>query len=158
AFLDLLTVSRQRFQEAVLAQLERRCQQYGPNGLGIRLDGFSLHDLHPPQEVVDAYHDVARKMETRDRMVNEAEADGLKEKRRARAKAFEIEQEAYAFAHKTVNDAEAERDAFLARVRVRSELTLPEEWRLLSEAASAVAAGQDTAAAYRVYQRRRQDR
>ena len=156
-FLELLTVNRQQFQETVRTRLEKRCRQYGRNGVGIQLDGLSLHDLHPPQEVVDAYHEVARAMETRDRQINEAQGEALKEKRRAEAQALRVVREAQAASHKTVQDAEAERDAFLARLRTRSELSLTEEWRLLSEAASAVAAGQDARVAFQLYQRRRTD-
>ena len=48
-----------------------RCRAYPGGGLGINLDGFVLHDLHPPQEVVPAYHEVTRAVEMRDRAVNE---------------------------------------------------------------------------------------
>jgi hypothetical protein len=64
-FLELLTTGHRLFQQDVLSRLEARCAAYGPNGLGVRLDGLSLGDLHPPLEVVQAYHDIARAMETR---------------------------------------------------------------------------------------------
>src|SRR5690606_32600994 len=83
-FLDLLTVRRPEFQREVLAELEQRCGELVPGGLGVRFEGVTLHDVHPPQEVVAAYHEVARAMELRDRLINEAEADAFRTRRRAR--------------------------------------------------------------------------
>ena len=41
-------------------------------GLGIELDGISIFDLHPPSEVVDSYYEVAKAMETRALVINQA--------------------------------------------------------------------------------------
>ena len=51
-FLDLLTVDRGRVQERGAGPAGAAAAEVGPDGLGVRLDGLSLHDLHPPQEVV----------------------------------------------------------------------------------------------------------
>jgi Cu+-exporting ATPase len=83
-FLDLLTTNRERLQHDTLARVQERCREYG--GLGVRLEGLSLHDLHPPQEVVPAYHDVTRAMEAGQRQVKDAEAAALTRKRNAEAR------------------------------------------------------------------------
>src|SRR5260370_6296174 len=57
-FAELLTTDRAGFHEQVLDRLRQRCNNYGPEGLGVTLDGIALHDLHPPQEVVPADHAV----------------------------------------------------------------------------------------------------
>src|SRR5205807_4532556 len=75
-FLDLLTSNRESFQRQTLERVRERCKQYG--GLGIRLDGLSLHDLHPPQEVVSAYHEVTRAMAGRERQIKDAEAEAVR--------------------------------------------------------------------------------
>jgi regulator of protease activity HflC (stomatin/prohibitin superfamily) len=157
-FLELLTVNRERFQWEVLDRLDRRCREYGSHGLGIRLDGLSLHDLHPPAEVVDAYYDVARAMEARDRMVNEAEAVAVQEKRAAEAKALQTVRQAQSAARQKVRMAEANRDTFLARLHARNQLSAADEWKLLSEASVAVADGRDAASVYPDWQRCRRDR
>ena len=157
-FLDLLTINREGFQREVLARLDRRCRTYGGRGLGIRLDGLSLHDLHPPQEVVDAYHEVAKAMERRDKLVNEAQVDALEKKRTAEAKALQNVRQAESAAREKVQMAEANRDTFLARLRSRNELSAADEWNLLSAAAAAVAEGQDADTVYRDWQRRRRER
>jgi P-type Cu+ transporter len=155
-FLELLTTHRERFQQEALARIRTRCRQYGI--LGIELQGLSLHDLHPPQEVVPAYHDVANAMEARDRLVNDAVADATRKKRAAQASALRIEREAKASAQETVQQAEAARAAFLARYRMRSQLSLREEWRLLADALAEVWHGRPSASAYRQYEERRSAR
>src|SRR5579883_2271523 len=70
-FAELLTSNRGRFQDIALERLRRRCAEYGGNGIGIQLEGLDLHDMHPPQDVVPAYHEVTRAMETRDLLINQ---------------------------------------------------------------------------------------
>jgi Cu+-exporting ATPase len=166
-FLELLTAARGQFEQDVLRRLDQRCREYGGAGLGIRLDGVSLHDLHPPQEVVAAYHRVTEAMETRDRQVNEAtretlripapSEDTLPGPAAARVKQEQIVLQAQADAHEKVQSAEAYRLGLLARYRVRKTLSPAQETRLLREALDAVRGGQAIADAYRDYaQRRRQ--
>src|SRR5205807_6027389 len=103
------------FQQRALARVQDRCRAY--RSLGIRLEGLSLHDLHPPQEVVEYYHDVTKAMQARDRQVNLAEAEALRAtldqegkartKRAAQVKALQTRREAEASAHETVTRAGA---------------------------------------------------
>ncbi len=44
-------------------RLRQRCEE---NRLGVRLEDLSVGDLHPPQEVGGAYHQVTEAMEKRD--------------------------------------------------------------------------------------------
>jgi Cu+-exporting ATPase len=165
-FQNLLTVNRERFQQEALARVQERCRAYGT--LGIRLDGLSLHDLHPPQEVVEWYHDVTKAMQARDRQVNDAEAEALRAtvddagnartKRAAVVRALQIQRQAKAAAHEAVTQADAAQAAFLARQAVRSQLNPGEEWQLLKEAFRAVWLGQAPVAALQDYERSRQAR
>jgi Cu+-exporting ATPase len=145
-FLELLTVRRVAFQQEALERLERRLSDVVPTGLGVRLDGLTLHDLHPPKPVVEAYHAVAKAIQDRDRFVNEAEADALKTRRRAEEEALRLERQAAAEAVRRVAEAEASRDAFLAWHAVRTQLPPDEEAKLRVETDTRVKAGQDQAA------------
>jgi Cu+-exporting ATPase len=156
-FRDLLTTDRQRFQQEVLARLDRRLQDYGTGGLGIRLDGLSLQDLHPPAAVVPDYYAVAEAMEARDRAINEAKADALKKERTAQADAQRLVRAAEAARTETVKQAEAERTTFLARQRARDGLTLRQEGRLLWDAAGELARGRTAEDVARDYARRRRE-
>jgi Cu+-exporting ATPase len=155
AFLDLLTTQRELFQAQTLAQVRKRCEGYG--GLGIRLDGLSLHDLHPPQEVVADYHRVTQAMEDRDRQVNEAQAAAIRKKRDAQATALLNIRLAQALAHEITTQAEASRTAFLARHAMRNQLSLRDDLRLLGGAWRALSHGQLPESVYRDYSRRRRE-
>jgi Cu+-exporting ATPase len=116
SFADLMTVDRAAFGRTVLARLRQRLDALEPHGLGIRLDGLSLHDLHPPQEVVTAYHRVAVAMEARDRRINEAETEAIRLERAQLALSLKTIYEADAGRTAKIAGASARADAFRARL------------------------------------------
>jgi regulator of protease activity HflC (stomatin/prohibitin superfamily) len=154
-FIELLTVERGKLQRDVVGRLERRCHAYGPNGLGIAIDGLALPDVHPPQDVVQAYHEVARAMENRDRMVNEALAAAIRQERESQAEAIKTVRVAEADKHRQLLLAQADKAVFLARLRARTELNAEQEWLLARDAVLALFRGQPTEIVYQDYQRRR---
>lgn len=156
-FLELLTIQRGAFEKEVLTQLKDRCQRYGPRGLGVTFDGLSLHDLHPPQEVVPAYHEVTKAMEVRDKLINEAQAEAIRKDREAQAEALRIERKALAAANEKILLAESARDVFLARQQARTHLGPRGEWQLFSEAAASIAEGNSPTFAFHAYQERRRN-
>jgi Cu+-exporting ATPase len=156
-FADLLTADRGRFQQEVLTRLAQRCRESGPNGLGVELDGFALHDVHPPQEVVRAYHEVTKAMEARDRLVNDARATALRKEREAEAQKLKIERDAYAARYERTREAEASRAAFEARYLARTRLSWKQEWALLAAALSEVLDGRTPEEAHAGYAQRRRD-
>jgi regulator of protease activity HflC (stomatin/prohibitin superfamily) len=125
-FLDLLTSERGAFERAAGDKLAARLRETAP-GLGVRLAGFTVHDLHPPPQVVAAYHAVAEAIQNRDKAVNEAKAEAVRTRRRADEESLRIVRSAEADAAKKLADAAAARDVFLAWVKVRTELTPSEE-------------------------------
>jgi Cu+-exporting ATPase len=151
-FQELLTSGRARVQREAVTRLTSRCHDDGPDGLGIRLEGLSIHDLHPPQEVVKAYHGVTEAMERRDKRVNEAKASALRTERDAEAQRQEIIRQAKAAACEQVTLAEALRDAFMTRRRARVALTAEEENRLLSDALGLMEAGEQFDDVWREYE------
>jgi Cu+-exporting ATPase len=166
-FLDLLTTTRAQFQKEVLARLDKRCGEYGGGGLGIRCEGLSLLDLHPPQNVVPAYHQVTQALQKKDQLVKEAEADtlriaqGLNEplagKPAAEVRKGQLIDQAQASAREKVKDAEMERSRYLARYQARTSLTPAQAARLLRNALDAIRNGQSLAATYRDYEKHRQE-
>jgi Cu+-exporting ATPase len=131
-FAALLTTERASFNEKALDRLRQRCTDYDPpHGLGVTIDGVALHDVHPPQEVVPAYHDVTRAMEKRDQAVNEARAAALARERKQEADSLKIVRDAEAGKFAKVESAGAQQAAFLARYEARKRLPLKEEGRLL---------------------------
>ncbi len=156
-FAELLTSDLGRFQQKALERLRRRCGEYGSKGMGIRLEGLDLHDLHPPQEVVDAYHDVTRAMEKRDLLINRGEEKVLRDERRQQSEGLKQVREAEAEAQQKLLLAEANRAAFAGRYRLRHRLALAEEWRLFRDACKEISKGRPAADAAKEYRRRREE-
>ena len=126
-FQDLLGAGRPEFERAARAKLEQRLSEAAPGGLGVQLDGLTVHDLHPPQDVVAAYHAVADAIQKRDKTVNEARAEASRVVSRAEEERFRTERSADADAHKKVSEATAARDVILAWQTSRTTLTQTEE-------------------------------
>jgi Cu+-exporting ATPase len=156
-FQDLLTAQRGQFQDEALARLEQRCREYHPGGLGIRFDGLSLHDLHPPREVVDAYYDVTRAMEAHDQLINQAQAEAIGKVRQAEADQQKIIREARAARTEKVMQARAEVTRFLTLSTARKQLTSEQEQRLLRERQAAEKHGVSSKDAAAQYEQRRRD-
>jgi Cu+-exporting ATPase len=157
SFADLLTGERGRFQEQTLDRLRRRCAEYDGNGMGIRLEGLDLHDLHPPQDVVDSYHDVTRAMEERDKLINRGEEKVLRDERRQQADGLKQVRQAEADAREKTLFAEADRTAFDRRYRLRHRLDWAEEWRLFRAAWSEMSKGRSASEVRADYLRRRDE-
>jgi regulator of protease activity HflC (stomatin/prohibitin superfamily) len=151
-FPELLTTARGQLQKQAVARLAERCADVAPDGLGIRLQGLSIHDLHPPQEVVKAYHDVTQAMERRDQRVNEARSSAVRMERAAEAEHLEIVRQAQAAAREKISLAEAVRDAFLNRRRARVTLNPDEERQLFQEALWLMDCGELPADAWQEYE------
>ena len=67
----MLTSGRRRVEEAALALIRERTEQYR---LGVDVVALNLLDVHPPREVVPAYRDVANALEDREKSINEGQA------------------------------------------------------------------------------------
>jgi regulator of protease activity HflC (stomatin/prohibitin superfamily) len=142
-FQELLTVKRAELEREALTKLRRRLEATSTDGIGVAIDGFTLHDLHPPPEVVNSYHAVAKAIQERDRVINEADADAMRLKRRSQEEAERILKRAEAEAHTRREAAAADRDAFLAWHSVRSRLAAAEEAALTAERDKRVKAGEN---------------
>src|SRR5262249_27818107 len=71
-FDTLVTKKRAEVQQEALSLLQKRCSSYGDQGLGIDVVGLSLHDLHPPKEVVNSYYEVTQAMQKYQTALTEA--------------------------------------------------------------------------------------
>jgi Cu+-exporting ATPase len=156
-FAKLLTSDRGRFQEYALRRLRSRCREYGADGMGIRLEGLDLHDLHPPRDVVAAYHNVTKAMEKRDQEVNKAEEQVLRDEREERAKGLRMVREAEAERLSAILFAQADVAAFQALSGVRVRLSLMDEWRLFAAAWQQVSEGLSADVVAKEYWQRREE-
>ena len=115
----LLTNGRAAFQIEVSRRLKERLSALHPYSLGVKLEGFALHDVHPPTEVVQSYHEVARSRQRRDQLVNQAKAGSIVLKRRQESENLQAIRRAEAERHERIALAEARRAEFTARLQAR---------------------------------------
>ncbi len=110
----LLTTDRRLLEEAIDTRLAERAERVG---LGVEIRGVRLVDLHPPNEVVDAFRDVASAREDRETRVHrawETLAGGVP---RARGEAARLLAEAEARAAGREVEARGKSEAFVDRAR-----------------------------------------
>jgi Cu+-exporting ATPase len=147
----MLTTGRGRLTEEARERLRGRLAESHPEGLGVQLESFALHDIHPPTEVVQAYHEVTRARQRRDQMVHQAKTYAHTIKRRQEADGLEQVRRAEAERHTRIREAATRRDEFFARLSAR-RLSLTEELQLFG----ALLAGQYDATGYAAARRQRQ--
>ncbi len=79
---------------------------------GILVTGLKLQNVQPPDQVVDAFNDVQRALQDRDRLRNEAQAYRNDLIPQARGEAQKMVQEAEAYRERISNEAEGEAERF----------------------------------------------
>ncbi|HEV8579423.1 MAG TPA: SO_0444 family Cu/Zn efflux transporter [Thermoanaerobaculia bacterium] len=82
----LLTADRQRVEDFVARDLQRRMDALGT---GVRILSVHVVDLHPPQEAVFAFRDVASAREDRETRIHAARQQQVRDLPRARGRAVQ---------------------------------------------------------------------
>jgi len=106
-----LTEARQDIENDTRDLLQELMNEYEA---GIEITQVQLQQVQPPQQVIDAFNDVQRALQDRDRLRNEAEAYRNDILPRARGDAQQIIQEANAYRERIINEAEGEAQRFLS--------------------------------------------
>jgi membrane protease subunit HflK len=81
---------------------------------GIEITELKLQDVQPPAQVIDAFDDVQRAQQDRDRQRNEADSYRNDILPRARGEAQRVIQDANAYKERLVNEADGEAQRFLS--------------------------------------------
>ncbi len=106
-----LTDGKIRIQGDATALLQEILNRYE---VGVQIIAVQLQDVHPPQEVIDAFKDVASAREDKSRIINEAEAYRNELLPKARGEAAEIINQAEASKETLVQNATGRAQRFLA--------------------------------------------
>jgi membrane protease subunit HflK len=109
AIQTVLTEGRERVQVSVRQKLQDLLNEYKA---GIRVREVQLLAVDPPADVIDAFNDVQRARQDRDRLKNEAEAFRNDIVPRARGEAAKLVAEAEAYAQEVVARAEGDASRF----------------------------------------------
>lgn len=104
-----LTEGRQDIQVQARQQLQDLLNEYGA---GVRVRDVQLLAVDPPADVIDAFNEVQRARQDRDRLKNEAEAFSNDIVPRARGEAAKLVSEAEAYKAEVVNRASGDASRF----------------------------------------------
>lgn len=118
-----ITDGKLKIQNDATSLLQTILDRYGA---GIQVIAVQLQDVHPPQEVIEAFKDVASAREDKSRIINEAEAYRNALLPAARGQASAIRNEAEAYSATRVQNAEGAAtrfDALRAQYEKAPEVT-----------------------------------
>jgi len=119
---QILTTERQRLQDAIRVDAQRRLDDYRS---GLVIVSINLQKAYPPDEVADAFRDVASAGEDKAKATNEAQGYANSIVPQARGDAQKILAVANAYAAQVVNTAKGAAQAFksvLAEYRTNSQI------------------------------------
>ena len=97
-----LTTGKDKIQIDCKHLLQKILNKYG---LGVTVVAVQLQDVHPPQEVIEAFKDVASAKEDKERFINEAEAYRNDVIPKAKGEAAKIINQALAYKQAVINKA-----------------------------------------------------
>jgi membrane protease subunit HflK len=110
-FNDVVTVGREAIEQRAHELLQNILDQYNA---GILIEGVKLQNSAPPEEVIDAFLDVQRARQDKDRLQNEAEAYANTIVPEARGMAEQMTRGADAYKQRLLKEAEGEAARFIS--------------------------------------------
>ena len=111
--LKLLTDGKEKVQSDTRELLRRLMGRYKS---GLEVTEVKLQAVNPPEQVKEAFHDVVRAQEEKQKLINEAEAYQAEVVPRARGKAHQLEAEAKAYKEQRVLRATGDAERFTSVV------------------------------------------
>jgi membrane protease subunit HflK len=108
---DALAKQRQQVESQTHEVLQKILDSYGA---GVFIDSVKLQKVEPPKQVIDAFNDVQRAKQDRERQQNEAQAYANDIIPKAKGEAERMIQEATAYTAKLTREAEGEAKRFLS--------------------------------------------
>lgn len=128
-------------REQIAVDVQERLQTYiNAYQTGILVSKVNIDDSHPPQQVQDAFDDVTRAKEDRERLKNEGEAYANSIIPEARGNAQRMIEEASGYRAQVVSRAEGQTDRFIALYREYSKAPEVTRQRLYLDAVQDVLA------------------
>jgi len=132
---ELLTVGREHVQFATREFLQRLLDNYET---GLRINEVRLQVVDAPDQVKDAFHEVVRAREDRERLINQAQGYQEDIMPKARGKAQEMLREAEGYKEERILRAQGDANRFLALLAEYRKAEVVTRTRLHREAAERV--------------------
>ncbi len=107
---DLLTGGRQQVEQSTRELLQAILDSYGA---GILIQGVQLQKVDPPAPVIDAFNEVQRARQDKERLQNQAEAYRNRIVPTARGEAAKIVEDANAYKERVTKEAQGEAEKFV---------------------------------------------
>ena len=111
SFDDAVTVGRQQIEERTAELLQSILNDYES---GILIENLQLQKSDAPGEVIDAFNDVQRARQDKDRLQNEAQSYANSIVPEARGEAAQMIQQANAYRERLIKEAEGEAQRFIS--------------------------------------------
>jgi membrane protease subunit HflK len=109
----VITSGREKVQQSTREWLQKLMDEYQS---GLSITEVKLQTVDAPDEVKDAFHDVVRAREEKEKLINQAEGYRNDKLPRARGEAEKVTREAEAYARTRVLRAEGDASRFKARL------------------------------------------
>jgi membrane protease subunit HflK len=106
---EILTTERQRLQDAIRVDAQRRLDTYNS---GLAIVNVNLQKAYPPDEVAEAFRDVASASEDKAKVINEAQGHANSILPEARGDAQKLLADGNAYAAQEINTAKGAAQAF----------------------------------------------
>jgi membrane protease subunit HflK len=110
----LLTEGREKVQAETATLLQELMDAYES---GLQIVEVKLQKVEPPEQVKDAFDDVVRAREEREKLINQAKGYAEDKQPRARGEAAKIEREAEAYEAERVKRARGDAERFESQLR-----------------------------------------
>ena len=136
----IITEDRRKVETLVQALMQQILDKY-KSGIQIRL--VQMHQVDPPDQVIDAFRDVQAARIDAERLQNEAQAEANRIIPEARGMAFAKLEEAKAYQRRVVEEAHGQASRFLSVYREYRKAPLATRERLYLETMEKVLSGAD---------------
>jgi membrane protease subunit HflK len=106
---DLLTVAKSQIQKRIAQKTQNMLDDYGT---GLYIVSVNLQEVNPPEEVAEAFRDVASAREQREETINKAQGYWNTVIPQARGNAHKLISDAEGYSQKTINQSRGDADKF----------------------------------------------
>ena len=138
---DALTTGKQEIQAETRELMQHILDLYKT---GLSIVAVQMQNVHPPEEVVDAFKDVASAREDKSRFINEAEAYQRDILPKARGEAARIVNAAQAYKEANIRQSEGDAARFLSVLKEYNKAKDITRRRMYLETMEAIMANPDT--------------
>jgi membrane protease subunit HflK len=127
---DLLTVAKSQIQRRIAQRAQSMLDEYGA---GLYIVNVNLQEVNPPQEVAEAFRDVASAREEKEETINKAQGYWNTVIPQARGNAHKLISDAEGYGEEIVNQSKGDADKFSSMLNEYQRAKSVTEYRLYLE-------------------------